>query len=231
MLYLGPYTETLAGETWDALICDPPFGARTHAGSDDLPGNRRAIDYHFWTPRDVRRFIDFVAPRTRSWIGCITDTDLFPAYRAAYKRHGLYYFAPVPIIQPRHRATGDGPASCAVYLMLARPRTAGYFGGLWKPGYYYAEIERNSRIGGKPLSLMRDILRHYSNPGDTVCDPTAGWGTTLRAAQETGRLWLGSEMDPHAHAVATKRLAQPYTPPLFDDAHPAQTGIFDEADR
>jgi DNA modification methylase len=77
---------------------------------------------------------------------------------------------------------------------------------------------------------MRAIVRDYSRPGDTVCDPTAGWGTTLRAAQETGRLWLGSEMDPHAHAVATKRLAQPYTPPLFDDARPAQTGIFDEVE-
>jgi len=297
MLHLGPYTETLAGETWDALICDPPYSERTHTGHNDgaatadrmrdhlarmearvaagLPAtlsgekgchndrekialrratiklaeqksqrNRRAIEYLAWTPDDVRSFVDFCAPRTRGWMVAMCDHTLLEHYWKAMARHDRYVFDfPIPWVASgsRVRMGGDGPACWTCMLAVSRPKTAEAMRWRSLPGAYLYTSRggesdgtaggRDTYIGGKPLDLMRAIVRDYSRPGDTVCDPTAGWGTTLRAAQETGRLWLGSEMDPHAHAVATKRLAQPYTPPLFDDARPAQTGIFDEADR
>jgi hypothetical protein len=34
MIHHGPYSPTLDGMTWDALICDPPYSARTHTGHD-----------------------------------------------------------------------------------------------------------------------------------------------------------------------------------------------------
>ena len=62
------------------------------------------------------------------------------------------------------------------------------------------------RIGGKPLGLMRAIVRDYSHPGDLVCDPFAGAGTTLAAALLEGRRAIGSEVDPDAHAIAVTRV-------------------------
>ena len=54
---------------------------------------------------------------------------------------------------------------------------------------------------------MRALIRDYSRPGDLVCDPCAGGGTTLLAAVQTGRRAVGSEMDPQTHAKAVQRLA------------------------
>jgi hypothetical protein len=226
-ILLGDYRVTLAGESWDALICDPPYGPSTHAGNDDktiarFGGElRRSLSYDAWAPRDVREFVSFVAPRTRSWLACMTSDDLIPSYRAAFRRAGLLSFAPVPIIQPRVRLGGDGPASCAIYLMTARPRQKRFLSWGALPGWYYATIDRDGYIGGKPLKLMRLLVEHYSRPGDTVCDPCAGWGTTPIAARAEGRSYLASEMDPAAFEVARARLEEPL--PLFAAA---QTPLF-----
>jgi site-specific DNA-methyltransferase (adenine-specific) len=62
---------------------------------------------------------------------------------------------------------------------------------------------------------MRAIVRDYSEPGDLVCDPFVGSGTTAIAALSEGRRFIGSEMDAKHHAIATARLARGYTPDLF----------------
>jgi site-specific DNA-methyltransferase (adenine-specific) len=74
--------------------------------------------------------------------------------------------------------------------------------------------------GGKPLWLMRAIVRDYTRPGDLVCDPCAGGATTLLAAAMEGRRAVGAEMDPVTFEKASKRLAQGYTPDLFTAASP-----------
>jgi hypothetical protein len=84
--------------------------------------------------------------------------------------------------------------------------------------------EGKAVIGGKPLWLMRAIIRDYTKPGDLVCDPFSGGGTTLLAAAMEGRRAIGAEMDPKTHALATERLAKGYTKPMFVDAPKAQQG-------
>ena len=68
----------------------------------------------------------------------------------------------------------------------------------------------------KPLWLMRAIIRDYTRPGDLVCDPCAGGGTTLLAAAMEGRRAVGAEIDPKTYALAQKRIARGYTPTMFE---------------
>lgn len=49
--------------------------------------------------------------------------------------------------------------------------------------------------GGKPRAAMSALVVSFSDPGDYVCDPCAGHGTTLVAAIENGRHAMGAE--PH----------------------------------
>jgi DNA modification methylase len=51
-----------------------------------------------------------------------------------------------------------------------------------------------------------------------VCDPCAGAASTLIAAVTENRRAIGAEVDKNTHAVAKKRLAQGYTPSLFEIA-------------
>lgn len=46
----------------------------------------------------------------------------------------------------------------------------------------------------KPLGLLETFIRQSSEPGDLVCDPFAGSGSTLLAARNQGRDYLGFDL-------------------------------------
>ena len=48
----------------------------------------------------------------------------------------------------------------------------------------------------KPLECMERPIRNHSSPGQAVYDPFLGSGTTLIAAEQTGRVCYGMEIDP-----------------------------------
>jgi site-specific DNA-methyltransferase (adenine-specific) len=58
----------------------------------------------------------------------------------------------------------------------------------------------------KPLSLLERIVRASSLPESRVLDPMCGSGTTLVAAKNLGRSYLGIDQSPLAVGIATKRL-------------------------
>ncbi len=60
-----------------------------------------------------------------------------------------------------------------------------------------------------PEALVRRFLDEYTHPGDIVLDPFAGFGTTLRVAEEMGRVAYGLEYDRSRWAYARSRLRRP----------------------
>ena len=200
-------------ETVDCIITDPPYSARTHTGhnaavrsvGDDM---RNEIGYTHLTPEQCREWAAAWAPRVRYWIAVMCDTDLITPWRDALSAAGLYAFAPVPCVTigGTVRMTGDGPSSWAVYLMVARTKKAAKWGTL--PGAYVVTPgdRSESRIGGKPLPLMRQIVRDYSRPGMVVADPCCGYGTTLIAAAEQGRTVWGCDTDAESVRRTRERL-------------------------
>jgi site-specific DNA-methyltransferase (adenine-specific) len=235
-LRLGRWQDTLADvTTCDAVICDPPYSARTHEGSTDEVLNstgkkatlksgrtmsdsaRRPLNYTGWTNDDVITFIDSWAPRCEGWIVCVTSHDLVPAYEASLERHGRLTFAPLPWFSPgsRVRLTGDGPSSWTCWVVVSRPRKAPYSKWGTLPGGYVTPPEACEVVGGKPIGLMRAIVRDYSRPGDLIVDPFCGSGTTALAAASEGRRCITSEELPAHHEIARRRFARGYTPDLF----------------
>ena len=57
----------------------------------------------------------------------------------------------------------------------------------------------------KPVECMRRPMQNNSNPGQAVYDPFLGSGTTLIAAETTGRVCLGMELEPRYVDVAVRR--------------------------
>ena len=58
----------------------------------------------------------------------------------------------------------------------------------------------------KPERLLRQILTIATNPGDIVCDPFLGSGTTAAVAHKMGRRYIGVEMGEHAITHCVPRL-------------------------
>lgn len=59
----------------------------------------------------------------------------------------------------------------------------------------------------KPLTMWVDLLEHYSEPDDAVADAFCGAGTTIVAAEQTGRRAFGMELEPKYCAVTLERLS------------------------
>ena len=58
----------------------------------------------------------------------------------------------------------------------------------------------------KPIELMKYLVLTYSNPGDIILDPFAGSGTTLVAAKDLDRRFIGIELNQGYVDICHKRL-------------------------
>lgn len=223
-LRVGRWQDALAdvGEV-DCLCVDPPYGDRTHAGNVDMQERYARSDlagYAHWTADDAAAFVAAWSDRCRGWMCIMTSDDLITPFRDAYNDAKRLDFAPVPILQHRPRMGGDGPGSGAVYLMVARPRRKEFLSWGSLPCWYMSQPDKTGIVNGaKPLSLMLELIRDYTRPGDLVVDPTAGGATTLIAAHTLGRRAIGAEMDPATAAKAQDRI----------DRHLRQGTLFEPA--
>jgi hypothetical protein len=249
----GRWQDCLADVECDALITDTPYSERTHDGlqgrkgldprySPDACLTRAAVKYDGWTADNVHEFVAHWAPRTRSWFATITDHVLGPAWEAALLAAGKYVFQPLPFLEmgKQPRLNGDGPASWTCWIYVARPkeRRFGSWGSL-PGGYVPPPFEHGSHggrfvKGGKPMWLMQSLIRDYTRPGDLVCDPCAGGGTTLLAAATEGRRAIGAECMPEHFEIARKRLSKGFTRSMFSDVErkpaPVQVSLLDDGD-
>ena len=232
----GRWQDVLADITADALVTDFPYSERTHGASTAeiksmcADGSaRRHLDYAPLTRAGLTEAVEHWSPRVSGWTCWQTSHDLVPDYETDLAAAGRYVFAPLPCVirGMTVRLVGDGPSSESVSLVVARPRTSAMAKWGTLPGHYYGPSERCLVVGGKPLWLMRAIIRDYTRPGDLVCDPCAGGGTTLLAAVMEGRRAIDAEMDPATFDKAVARLRKGYTVPLpgMEAPRMEQTGL------
>jgi site-specific DNA-methyltransferase (adenine-specific) len=57
-----------------------------------------------------------------------------------------------------------------------------------------------------PIQLVKDHIISWTNEGDIIYDPFMGSGTTAKAAVQTKRLYLGSEISEEYYEIIKKRL-------------------------
>lgn len=60
----------------------------------------------------------------------------------------------------------------------------------------------------KPVLLLEDLIKTFSNEGDTVVDLTAGSGSTLVAAENTNRNYIGIELNTDYFNIARTRISE-----------------------
>ncbi|MBR9706779.1 site-specific DNA-methyltransferase [Candidatus Pacearchaeota archaeon] len=60
----------------------------------------------------------------------------------------------------------------------------------------------------KPVDLIVKMLEHSSKEGDIVLDPFCGSGSVCMACEQTGRRWIGVELDEEWVGVAEARVVR-----------------------
>jgi DNA modification methylase len=79
--------------------------------------------------------------------------------------------------------------------------------GMAYPGNRLASFhsEALGHAAAFPIGLPDFVFRAFSDEGDTVCDPFCGSGSSVIAAENTGRVCMGMELSPKYVAVILQR--------------------------
>lgn len=80
--------------------------------------------------------------------------------------------------------------------------------GFKQQGFISDSKDRRVHPTQKPTELLQCILNDYSGNGITVLDPFMGSGSTGVACINTGRNFIGIELDEHYYETAERRIAE-----------------------
>lgn len=111
---------------------------------------------------------------------------------------------------PTPKFMGNGPAQGFEAIVTTWVGTGqSIWNGGGKSGVYdYLRVaEGRMHETEKPLALMEQLLIDFSKPGQTICDPFMGSGTTGVAAKNLGRKFVGWEIDKKVFDVAQRRIS------------------------
>lgn len=79
----------------------------------------------------------------------------------------------------------------------------------WTPDVYTVPAPaKEHHPWEQSVETARHFIELWCPPGGTVCDPLLGSGTTAVAALETGRSFVGCDVDPEAVRVAKQRVGE-----------------------
>ena len=208
----------------DHTISDPPYERHMHVSKAEKEhGHGRKIRQDGYADIEALDFDSIEAIRdevarelvrvTKGWLLVFCTPEGVAPWRDAIEAAGARYKRACVWVKPdaAPQFNGQGPAMGAESFVAAWCGSGfSRWNGGGKRGVYTHCVNPPERDGRhpteKPLSLMRELVRDFTNAGDLILDPFMGGGSTGVAALIEGRRFVGTELKPKYYAVARQRL-------------------------
>jgi site-specific DNA-methyltransferase (adenine-specific) len=216
-LYHGDAREilpTLPDASVACVVTDPPYTERTHAKArkNTATGIGEGItEFASITDADLESVLSECGRISSSWVVTTLDYrhavkfDEQPPRGLKVQRLGVWVKT-----NPTPQISGDRPAQgweSIAYMHRDDRRSAWHGGG--RHGNFVLPIPPpEGHPTAKPLPMVSEWVRLFTNPGDVILDPFAGSGTTLRAALNESRRAIGIELREDYCDLMARRLAQ-----------------------
>lgn len=238
-LHLGDCLEwlkTLPDASVDAVITDPPYSSGGQFRGDRMAGtnakyvqtgtkrkyvefsgdNRDQRAFGYWCSlwlSEARRISrpGGVLCFFSDWRQLPTVTDVVQA--GGWVWRGIWVWDKTEAVRPQ---MGRFRAQCEYVIWGTNGAMPVSENSVVLPGVCRSGVRTKEKLHstGKPIEVMNELLRIVP-PCGIVLDPFAGSGTTLLAAKLSGRRYLGCEMSPEYHRIASDRLEQSFAPKQF----------------
>jgi site-specific DNA-methyltransferase (adenine-specific) len=191
---------TLAGESVDLVLTDPPYGVRyrdrhgrTIANDDDLsPVLGAFADLYRVLKPDSLCVCFYGWNRVDEFFAAWTAAGFYPVGHVVWHKS---YASSRRFLQARHEQ--------AYLLAKGRPRPPPEPVPDVQPWEYSGN---RSHPTEKAVGILKPLIRSFTRPGHLVLDPFSGSGSTAVAAALAGRRYLGIELEERYCAVARARL-------------------------
>lgn len=199
----------------DLVVTDPPYSNRTHNGARTnriRSGGVPLVDFAPMSCAEIRRVFSLCAQKLqRGWLLSFLDwryvasLEEEPPGGLRFVRHGLW-------IKPNGapQLSGDRPAMGweAIAMLHSAAGRMRWNGGGERAVFECPREHHALHPAQKPLRLLKRLVALFASEGDTVLDPFAGSGTTLRAAKDVGCPAVGIEKEERYCEIAANRLRQ-----------------------
>lgn len=201
------------------IISDPPYEQRSHDTTGSIRRadgikNPQAISFAgVDTIRDD--LVKLAATKCSGWSIFFCTTEGVAIWRDAIEAQGLKYKTPCIWVKPdaMPKFNGQGPAhghECMVTAWCGTGYSSWNGGG--RRGTFIHNVNPPSRDGRhqteKPISLMCELISLFTKPGELVCDPCMGSGSTGVAAIRLGRKFVGCEIHEEYFNIAKERITK-----------------------
>ena len=216
-LHLGDCLEVMRSmpdKSVDAVITDPPYGigesrkrVMSRGGVTKLSG----ANNKYVAPKDYGEFEWDKKPASDEQIAELIRTSVNQVI------FGGNYFnlppSPCWVVWDKQNGTNDF-ADCELawtsYKTAVRKIE-------WKwNGFIRQGNDIRYHPTQKPLGVMKWLIEKYTHEGDTILDPFMGSGTTGVACVQTGRNFIGIEIDPTYFAIAERRIKEAQMQPRLE---------------
>lgn len=195
----------------DTVVTDPPYGVGLSAKKARMRDGRTSVRHgtyiHDDTPEYVRDVVVPAIEQCRRIANCVVVT---PGTR------NMWLYPQPDDVGCWYSASGTGMtkwgfACCQPILYYGKdPYLANRLGS--RPNSCGQTYPNDANLVqhpcAKPIRFVRWLIERASLPGMTVLDPFMGSGTTGVACIELGRSFIGIELDPKYHKVASDRIEQ-----------------------
>lgn len=222
---------TLPDQSVDMVLCDLPYGTTRNSWDSIIPLDRLWVEYKricrgaivltAQTPFDKVLGVSNLDMLRYEWIWEKTEaTGHLNAKLCPMKAHEnvLVFYRSAPTYNPQ-KTTGHIRKTAK---QVNAKQSSNYGKAESKPPYDSSDRYPRSVLTlstdkqksplhstQKPVALMEYLIRTYTNPGDTVLDNAMGSGTTGVACWNTGRKFIGIELQQAFFDIASKRLSSP----------------------
>ncbi len=213
-LFLGDCLEVLTqldDESVDCIITDPPYGINYKSLSHSLPKTTIANDGpEAFGLLDSALAIAVHKLKVNSHIYIFTDWHVYEPMAEVVKKY--FILKNVLVWAKNNRTRGDLKGNygfqyeMVFYAHKGRRHLLGKRdGNVMSFNKVYTKNMRH--ITEKPVSLLEYLIGKSTNEGETVLDMFAGSGSSLVAARNLQRNYIGVELDEVWYKVARERLA------------------------
>jgi len=196
--------KSIPDKSIDAVITDPPYGMNLDTDYSGMASrNFRGQS----TSNKFEKVIGDNKPFDPSEVLKKSDTVVLFGYD--YFSNKLPDNSTVMVWDKRLTESADKCFGSPFELLWINRKTKKRFYRVRWYGLFGTEkqdVKKRVHPTQKPLELMARIIKDFTKEGDTILDPFMGSGTTGVACVQTGRNFVGIEIDPTYFAIAEKRI-------------------------
>lgn len=188
--------KTLPDKSIDLILTDPPYGKKADKGTNGFGAAKNRRYTGGWDkeapPQEVFNEMFRVAKNLIIFGGNYFGNVLPPSNCWIFwdKKGDIAFQNPF----------ADGEL---IYTTFKKPVKKIVFR---QQGFITDSKDKRYHPTQKPTELVQTLIEMFSEPGQVICDPFLGSGTTAIAAVKAGKHYIGYEIDPGYFQICCDRL-------------------------